>query len=64
MKAVFIFCQDGLTPDLPSHLEHLKKKWIEEATRCCSVVMNPISIHEDASSIPGIDQWVKNLVLP
>ena len=32
-------------------------------SHCGSVVRNPISIHKDVSSIPGLIQWIKDPVL-
>jgi len=41
---------------------HFKR--IAGSSHCGSVVTNLTSTHEDASSIPGPAQWVKDLVLP
>ena len=35
-----------------------------ESSHCGSAEMNLTSIHEDTGLIPGLDQWVGDLVLP
>ena len=40
------------------------QKMLAGSSHCGSVIMNPISIHEDAGSIPGPALRVKDLVLP
>ena len=40
-----------------------KKQTVFQSSHYGSVVMNPTSIHEDMSSIPGLVQWVQDLAL-
>ena len=37
---------------------------ISGSSRCGSVVANLTSIHQDVDLIPGLAQWVKDLVMP
>ena len=43
-------------------------QWVKNLTsgssHCGSAVTNPTSIHRDADSVPSLNQWVKDPVLP
>ena len=56
----------GHTQRLSSPASHFlcKKNEAQRVPIVALQVKNLISIHEDASSIPGLAQWVKDLTLP
>ena len=46
------------------HIRVLKQDYWQWGNSCCgSAVTNPIDIHGDTASIPGLAQWFKELVL-
>ena len=40
------------------------KWWVFQSSHCGSVATNLTNTHEDASLIPGLAQWVRDLALP
>ena len=48
--------------ELPLSLPYKEKYFW--SSQCGSVEMNLTSIQEDTGSIPGLAQWIKDLVLP
>ena len=40
------------------------KEYYTWNSHCGTTEMNPTSIHEDAGSIPGLAQWIKDPLLP
>ena len=54
-------CEKNPQTPKPRNTKKIKKK---RSSHHGSVITNPTSIQEDTGSIPGLAQWVKDVVLP
>ena len=60
IKTVILICKTSKSLTFPLHFKTYK----HSRSSCCgSVVTNWTRIQEDASSMPGLAQWVKHLAL-
>ena len=53
----------GAAQEMAKRQKQNKTKKTLGSSHCDLMVMNPTSIDEDMSSIPGLTQWVKDLAL-
>lgn len=75
---MYELCQRGKRCIYTNHCKRVKNLLLESvgmgtctckmcllgSSHCGAMVANPASIHEDARSIPGLAQWVRDLSLP